>query len=51
MGYVVKANGKIITKRLTKLRATKSANNLKKDMKIAIPKYKWAKNIKVVKVK
>jgi hypothetical protein len=49
MGYFVKANNKIITKRLTKQEAISAANNLKRQMKIAIPKYKWAKNIKVVR--
>ena len=51
MRYVVKANNKIITKELTEKRAKKTAKNLREDMKIAIPKYKWAKNIKVVKAK
>lgn len=53
MRYTVKATvrGKrvAITKETTKKRAVTTANNLRKSLKSAIPKYKWAKNIRVVK--
>ena len=36
-----------ISKGLTKKQALKSAKNLRKDIKDSIPKYKWAKKIRV----
>lgn len=38
-----------ITEPRSKARALKMKHNLEKEMKIAIPKYRWAKNIRVKK--
>jgi len=49
--YVVatawKKNNQRISKGLTKKQALKYAKNLRKDMKESIPKWKWAKKIRV----
>ena len=39
-----------ITKGLTKLKAKLVAKRLRRDMKIAIPKYRFAHNIKIIKL-
>jgi len=44
---IVKGKKENISESLTKQKAETSAKNLRKDMKIAIPKFKWAKNIRV----
>jgi len=56
MAYVVKATFRgspntIITERMRKEKAMIVAKKLKLDMSKSIPKYKWAKNIQVIKVK
>jgi hypothetical protein len=50
MATVDNSHRAVVTVPMSKEKATKSMNNLKKDMKIAIPTYQWAKNIRLKKV-
>jgi len=54
--YVVKAtawgkSNKTITKAMSKNDARTIAKNLKSHMSRAIPKYRWARNVRIVKSK
>ena len=50
-GYVkAKKHRDNLTRITTKAQAEKTAMIMRKDMKIAIPKYRWVSNIKVEKV-
>lgn len=56
MGYrvtgYVRAKGRrdILTRIVTKAQAEKTAKIMRRDMRIAIPKYQWVSNIKIEKV-
>ena len=44
---IVDGYRKEVTKPLSKKRAVASRKQLQKDMKIAIPKYRWVKNLRI----